>query len=285
MNENQRLEFGTLLLNESEQISFFCQRCHIEFLSFGQFVRHQTDAHGAVQRQSSQQKMPDVAIPSRSLHSSVAHEAISSQQLHPSVAHGGVEWQPLQQNEITQRQKNHPLEVISRSDAATTQTTSPKKTSPIPTYGSTSVESTPAKFKCKECRKDFDSFRRLDFHRDICKPMPKINCDYCSKKCRTTVGLRIHIHRRHKTDIAFVCDACPKSFNLPSELTLHRRNHHGMELNVRCNFCGECFATKYERATHVKHDHPYDRYRCSRCSFTSKVIGVVRRHQSIVHPS
>ncbi|KAG4072366.1 hypothetical protein HA402_004298 [Bradysia odoriphaga] len=217
----------------------------------------------------------------------ITYGAIPLQPLHRIARHGAVKLQPLQQTiERTLTEKKHPLVVIKRSDPSVTQITSPKKSAPISLYSSGSDKMS---FSGKllgnklpqvetQCRKEFDA----EIHRDTCKPKVRVKCDYCSSTYLTASGLRMHMHRYHKLNIPFLCDACPKAFNMPSELTMHRHTH-GIERNILCDFCDKRFLTKYERSNHMKYDHPNDKYRCTLCFFDSKLLGVVRRHESFAH--
>lgn len=250
MDKNYRLFCGKII-NESGKIGFSCELCKSKFMSLEPFIQHQTMRHGSIRLQ---RKEKQCAV----------------KPLEPVV------------REHSLAEELQPLVIIKRSDAAATQTTVAKSNN-SPIYISSSDETIlPGKFKCNQCRMEFNSLIRLDSHKDKCKPVHRITCDHCPKTFITTGGLRMHIHRHHAVNLPFVCDACPKAFNKPSELALHRRVH-GTDAKVHCDFCNQRFLTKYERATHVKYDHPNDKYRCLSCSFQSKTIGVVRRHQTMAH--
>ncbi|XP_037024552.1 zinc finger protein 652-like [Bradysia coprophila] len=301
MDEDHRLKCGKMLQLESGQIIFLCKICSGEFISLGLFVRHHRMIHGAIQLQPLQQKntceatrwqpspqtVTHGAVKLQSLQQKITHGATRLPQLTQTVTHSAVKLQPLQQTIAgSLTEKKYPLVVIKRSVPPATQTTSAKKSAPIPPYSSDRDETISFRkllgYKSPQeetqLRKEFDT----EIHRDTCKPKARIKCDYCSKTYLSAGGLRIHMHRHHKLNIPFLCDACPKAFNLPSELTLHRLTH-GIERNILCDFCDQQFLTKYQRGIHVKCDHANETYRCTVCFFDSKVLGVVRRHQSLAH--
>lgn len=105
----------------------------------------------------------------------------------------------------------------------------------------------------------------------------KFPCDICNKDFASKANLRVHL-RRHSGHKPYKCEWCSKSFNQKSTLRTHIRIHTG-ERPYQCKFCEKSFA---DYSTYTKHNRTHTGekpYSCSACGKTFAQSGNMIRHQ------
>ena len=92
-----------------------------------------------------------------------------------------------------------------------------------------------------------------------------VKCSFCSRVCKTTQKLKVHIRSHHLKSTAYNCSVCNKSFGDPYDLCQHKKSHVEGGRKFLCDVCGKGFVSKSQVNEHTK-KHQQGRVTCAHCS-------------------
>ena len=112
-----------------------------------------------------------------------------------------------------------------------------------------------------------------------------IECNFCSKKFRTSNMLRSHERTHFERESLHECKICEKKYNDVYSLRFHENNHRGVK-PYSCDKCEKKFThptglTGHKRLMHS--DSKEKSFKCKKCEKAFKHLSYLKDHVKRMH--
>ena len=142
-------------------------------------------------------------------------------------------------------------------------------------------------YKCKVCKKEFNSVFHLEYHFHAHHRPHPYQCSKCDYTSGNKGKVGSHYSAQHLPKYPkkrYFCKKCAYTTHSHYLMKAHVKNIHGEgPEKVKCEQCGALLSGKASLYSHIELKHKRERFPCSRCPYRAPTKAYLKIHEEGIH--